>query len=79
MARFKKGDYKVTCARTGAIVNASDCVVQWDGLFVLRSVADPQHPLDRASSVRETKRPAHPHPPGEMTFIAATDVTADDL
>lgn len=79
MARYKKGDWKVKCDMTGAIVNASDCKMQWNGLFVHKDVWRPRHPQE--FPVTPSDRLALPvaRPEGEMRFIEAGDVTPDDL
>lgn len=79
MARFKKGDYKVVCDLTGAVVNASDCRLMWNGLFVLKSLWMPRHPQDHIAPPSKEIVPLHPRPEGTAQFISATDVTADDL
>lgn len=79
MARFRKGDYKVVCDLSGAVVNASECRMTWDGLLVKKSLWSPRHPQDILPSTEETRTPAHPRPEGAAVFIAATDVTKDDL
>ncbi len=79
MARFKRGDYKVSCDLSGAIVNASDCKLMWNGLFVLKSLWTPRHPLDTPAISSDTRRPTNPRPEGEMQFISATDVTSETL
>ena len=79
MARYKKGDWKVKCDLSGAIVNASDCKMMWNGLFVLKKFWRPRHPQETPSHIKDTARPPIARPEPEMTFIEATDVTSDDL
>lgn len=43
-----RGNPKVRCDRTGAIVHASDCRMTWDGLFVQKSAWYPRQPQDIA-------------------------------
>lgn len=45
--------YSVQCDRTGFRANASDCVKQWDGKFVLREVAEDRHPQELINIPRE--------------------------
>jgi hypothetical protein len=78
-ARFRRGDHTVRCDRSGFIVNASDCKMMWNGLFVRKDLWEPRHPLDRAAPALENRTPLHARPSGEDQFISATDVTADDL
>jgi len=42
--RFKSGDHLVICQRTSRVVYASECVREWNGLLVHRSVYEPKHP-----------------------------------
>ena len=76
---YKKGTWKVQCDITGAIVNSSDCRMQWNGLFVLKNQWSPRHPQDTAGISRDRQAPPIPRPEAELTFISATDVTADTL
>jgi hypothetical protein len=77
--RFKKGDYKVRCDISGFLVNASDCRMRWDGLFVRKDQWEPRHPLDRSPPIFPSRSPSNPRPEGTDEFISATDVTASDL
>jgi hypothetical protein len=79
MARFKKGDYKVVCDRSGAVVNASDCRMQWNGLYVLKELWEQRHPLDTPPNARPERPPPISRPEGEIQFISAVSVTGDDL
>ncbi len=79
MARFKKGDHKVKCDLTGAIVNASDCRMQWNGLFVHKRFHRPKPPLDAPIIQPIPRQPAVSRPEGDMLFMDATDVTPEDL
>lgn len=79
MATFKRGDYKVVCDQSGAIVNASRCRKTWDNLFVLKHLWSPRQPQDILNATEDTKTPAHPRPGGVDRFIDATDVSKDDL
>lgn len=40
------GDYKAYCDRTGFRVFASDCKMQWDGLFVRKESWEIRQPQD---------------------------------
>lgn len=76
--RFKRGDHRVQCDRSGAIVNASDCRMTWDGLFVLKELWHPKHPQDEVTVVTE-RRPSVIRSPSPDRFLEVGDVTADDL
>lgn len=40
------GDYKVYCDRTGFRVFASECQMQWDGVFVRKKSFEIRHPQE---------------------------------
>ncbi|MBX4215917.1 hypothetical protein KW797_03135, partial [Candidatus Parcubacteria bacterium] len=79
LTAMKRGDYKARCDRSGVIAPASRMRRTWDGLFVLKELWEPRHPLDTAPSIKPEPRPAVPRPWGTDTFIEATDITAEDL
>lgn len=39
---MRKGDYRVICDRTGQKLWASQCKMEWNGLYVKKSVWDPR-------------------------------------
>lgn len=45
--------YSVQCDRSGFRANASDCVMEWDGHFVLREFSEPRHPQDFFTTRKE--------------------------
>jgi hypothetical protein len=47
------GGYSVQCDRTGFRADVSECVEQWNGLFVLKEVAEERHPQERLRVRRE--------------------------
>lgn len=65
----KRGDNKVQCDRTGAIVHASDCRMTWDGLFVQKRFWYPRNPQDTIAPIKEGAVPAISRPVGEPEFI----------
>lgn len=79
MARRGTRDYKVVCDRTGGIFPASECKMEWSGLFVHKSVWDPRQPQDTLRASKDSSAPPIARPVGEPTFISATDVTPGDL
>ena len=79
MARFKKGDYKVSCDLSGGIVNAYDCKMMWNGLFVLKNLWSKRQPQDILVSTETTRIPQNPRPGGVDVFIDSTDVKPGDL
>lgn len=72
--RFKLGDYKVRCDQTGAVFNASDCALQWDGLFVYNKVYRPRQPQDLPTVYSDIQRPPNPRPvPGGFALTEYVD------
>ena len=45
--------YSVQCDRTGFRANASDCVLEWNGKFVLKEFAEERHPQEFIQVPRE--------------------------
>lgn len=78
MAKFKKGDYKVRCDISGFIVNASECRLRWDGLFVRKDLWSPRHPQDYTPPIKPEKVPPIVRPEGVDVFIEANDVRPED-
>lgn len=79
MARYKKGDWKVVCDLSGAVVNASDCKMQWNGLFVHKRFWRPKPPGETPIIHPVPKVPKVLRPEGEIETISAVSVTAADL
>ena len=75
----RNGTYKVVCDRSGFIVDAKDCKMQWNGLFVRKELWEERHPQDMLRPVRERLAPPIPRPIGESVFLSANEVTAEDL
>ena len=75
MSKYQKGTYKVKCDRTGAVVNSSDCRMQWNGLYVLKSEWEPRHPQDISKPARDKQSPPIPRPQGIDHYIDASDVS----
>lgn len=51
--RVDRDSYSVICDRTGFRANASDCVLQWNGLFVLKEVAEMRNAQEFIQVLRE--------------------------
>lgn len=73
MARFKKGDYKVQDDITGAIVNASECRMMWNGLFVHRDNWFPRQPQDTLRPIKDRQAPPIPRPFGQPEFLPVSN------
>ncbi len=50
---MKKGDYRVICDRSGFKVWASECVMEWNGLYVLKRFWDPKPEYLQVPNVQE--------------------------
>lgn len=75
----RPGDYRVICDASGFKCWASDTVIQWNGLRVLRRFAEQRHPQDLLRSVKDNPSVPNPRPEAADTFVAAGDVTPEDL
>lgn len=72
-------DFRVICDRSGFKCWASETTMTWDGLRVLRRFSEARHPQDFARGVADDQRVTNPRPEAADTFLAAGDVTQDDL
>lgn len=72
------GDYRVICDLSGFKCWASETVVQWNGLRVLRRFADVRNPQDFLKGVPEGAPPKNtrPEPPDtyQVGLVKATDL-----
>jgi hypothetical protein len=50
---MKKGDYRVICDRSGFKVWASECIMEWNGLYVLKRFWDPKPEYLQVPNVQE--------------------------
>lgn len=76
----RPGDWRVICARSGFRVWASECVKEWTGHYVLRRFVDStRHPQDMVRGVPDVQRVAWTQPEATDVFVAAGEVTQDDL
>lgn len=64
-----RGNNKVQCDRTGAIVHASDCRMTWDGLFVQKRFWYARQPQDIPPPPIPTALPAISRPVGQPEFL----------
>jgi len=66
---YKKGDYKVYCDRTGFRVYASECKMQWDGLFVRKESWEPRQPQDFVKAKQDKQSVPIARPGSDPEFI----------
>jgi hypothetical protein len=72
------GDYRVICDRSGFKCWASETVVEWNGLRVLRRFSEARHPQDFVRATPDDVRVSNPRPEAADSFLSST-VTAADL
>lgn len=75
--RFKNGDHLVMCQRTGRVVYASECVREWNGLLVHKSVYEPKHPLLMARPRIESPAPTLLNPEPTDVYVGSDYVVPD--
>lgn len=73
--RYRKGDWNVICDRTGFKKKASDCRMEWTGLFVHKSEWESRHPQDKIRGIADFQAVSIPRPePTEDTFVGTNEV-----
>lgn len=76
----RPGDHRVICDRSGFKCWASETVIEWNGLRVLKRFADgSRHPQDFVRGVKDDQSVRNPRPEGADVFLEPGDVTAADL
>ena len=72
-------DWRVICDRSGFKCWASETVLEWNGLRVLKRFAEARHPQDFVRGVKDDPSVPWARPEVTDTFLAPGDVTPDDL
>lgn len=72
------GDFRVVCDRSGFDCWASETIIEWTGLRVLKRFAEERHPQDFVRAVKDDQTVPNPRPVQPYTFIE-TPVTPEDL
>lgn len=72
------GDWRFVCDISGFDGWASDSVIQWNGLRVLKRFAEDRQPQDFVKAVRDDQTVRNPRPVQPYVFIT-TPVTPEDL
>jgi len=75
--RFKSGDHLVMCQRSGRVVYASECVREWNGLLVHRSVYEPKHPALMYRATPESPPPTLLNPEPADVYVGSDYVNPD--
>lgn len=73
------GDWNTVCDLSGFKCKASETVLRWDGLRVLRRFSEERHPQDFVRGVRDNPSVPWTRPEQADTFLAVGDVTAAGL
>jgi hypothetical protein len=76
---YVHGTNNVICDRTGFKRKATDCSFEWNGLFVWNEVWEERHPQDLIRGFPDDQSPDVSRPDGELVFIDANSVKAEDL
>lgn len=81
MARsyFNPGDYNCICDVTGFKMKASQCRLQWNGLFVRKESFEERHPQDFVRGKTDDQSVPIPRSDSEPTFLLTNEVTVDSL
>lgn len=72
------GDWRFVCDISGFDGWASDSVIQWNGLRVLKRFAEERQPQDFVKAVRDDQTVSNPRPVQPYVFITER-VTPEDL
>jgi hypothetical protein len=72
-------DWKVVCDRSGFECMASETVLTWDGLRVLKRFAEPRHPQDFLKGVKDNPSVPWTRPEQPDVFLDPGDVTPESL
>ena len=76
---LKKGDNNVICDRTGFKMKASDCRMEWNGLFVRRESWEERHPQDLLRGFPDRQQVDISRPGTGDVFVGLNEITAEDL
>ena len=72
-------DWEVICDLSGFKCKASETVLRWDGLRVLRRFSEERHPQDFVRGVKDNSSVPWARPEQADTFIAVGAVTPGSL
>jgi len=76
---YKDGDYNVLCDQCGSKRKASECLLQWNHLFVCSKCFERRQPQDFVRGRKDNQLVPVARPRGSRTFLAAGDITPEDL
>lgn len=73
------GDWNTVCDLSGFKCKASETVLRWDGLRVLKRFSEERQPQDFVRGVRDDPSVPWTRPEQTDTFLAVGDVSPGDL
>lgn len=77
--RFRPGQHKVICDRTGFAIYSSEARKEWTGHIVRRESFESRHPQDFVRGIPDHPGVTDARPPGTDRFLADNEVTPDSL
>lgn len=79
MNKFRPGQHKKICDRTGFAVYSDDVKKEWNGKIVRKKSWEKRHPQDLVRAVPESPGVPDARPRPEYRFVAINEVTVDSL
>lgn len=77
---YKLNDYNVYCDRCGCKRKASECILEWNGLYVCRQTCfEERQPQDFVRGLNDNQSVPIARPRGTLQFLSAGDVLPEDL
>lgn len=73
----KKGDWNVICDLSGFECKASETVLRWDGLRVLKRFCEPRQPQDFVRGVKDNPAVSWTRPEGPDVFLSGPVLPGD--
>ena len=77
--RFKMGEHKVICDRTGFAIYSSDARKEWNGLLVRSKSFEARHPQDFVRGIPDHQSVRDARPPQNPVFLTDNEVTPESL
>ena len=79
MSHFVLGDHNCICDVCGFKFKRSQLRMRWDRLLVCQADWEPRQPQDFVRPVRDSQRVPDARPEATDYFVAAGEITRDDL
>lgn len=77
--KFRPGQNKLKCMRTGFTIYSGDAKREWNGTIVRSQSYEERHPQDFVRGVKDDQKPDISNPEPEWRFLSDNEVTPDDL